>query len=61
MTAVQKHAAELSDVMAHDRDAMHQSPLHEVRDYRPYSAGRDTDEPRHSTAHESSRGRRRRR
>jgi hypothetical protein len=55
MTAVQNRVAELSDEIAHDREAMHQGPLHEVRDYRTYSSP-NTDEPRQSPA----RGRRRR-
>ena len=63
MTAVEKHAAELSEAMAHDREALRQSPLHEVRDYRPYAPEDETDEPRVSAPapRESSRRRRRRR
>jgi len=60
MTALQKRAAELSEAMAHDREALRYSPLHEVRDYRPYSSARDTDAPRLTVARESSRRRRRR-
>ena len=56
MTAVQNRAAELSNEIAHHREAMQQSPLHEVRDYRTYSS-LNTDEPRQSPA----RGRRRHR
>ena len=55
MTSVQNRVAELSNEIAHDRDAMQQSPLHEVRDYRTYSSF-TMDEPRQSSA----RGRRRR-
>lgn len=36
MSALESNAAELSDVMAHDRAAMRQGPLHQVRDYRVY-------------------------
>jgi hypothetical protein len=45
MSALESSAAELSDVMAHDRAAMRQGPLHQVRDYRVYShtlAARDS-------------------
>jgi hypothetical protein len=62
MSAVQSHAAELSDAMAHDRAAMRQTPLHEVRDYRTYSGSETYQpaEPRRSVARESTRRRRRR-
>ena len=59
MTAVQNNAAELSNAMAHDREALHQGPLQSVRDYRPYSSHL-TDEPSHATASDRARGRRRR-
>jgi hypothetical protein len=62
MSAVQRRAAEFSDAMAHDRDAMHHTPLHEVRDYRTYSGSETYQpaEPRRSVARESTRRRRRR-
>jgi len=59
MTAVQKHTAELSEAMAHDREALRYSPLHEVRDYRPYSPADESDEPRVRAARQSSSRRRR--
>jgi hypothetical protein len=62
MSALQSHAAELSDAMAHDREAMRHTPLHAVRDYRTYS-GSETyrpAEPRRTVARESTRRRRRR-
>ena len=61
MAAVQKDAAEVSEAMAHDREALRSSPLDEVRDYRPYAPEDETDEPRVSAPRESSRRRRRRR
>jgi hypothetical protein len=63
MSAVQSHAAELSDAMAHDRAAMRQTPLHEVRDYRTYSGSEMYHQPtetRRPVARESARRRRRR-
>ena len=42
MSAVQDHASRLVDEMAHDRESMRQSPLQEVRDYRPYYPPDDT-------------------
>ena len=60
MTAVQKRAAELSEALAHDREALRCGPLQEVRDYRPYSPEEETDEPRMPARRESSRRRRRR-
>jgi hypothetical protein len=69
MSALESHVAELSDAMAHDRAAMRQGPLDEVRDYRLHpdasaSASRrshspDTPEPRRSDVRESPRRRRR--
>ena len=60
MTALQNNTAELSQAIRHDREALHQSPLHEVRDYRPYSATHQEAESRRSAVRESSRRRRRR-
>jgi len=60
MTALQNHATELSEAMMHDREALHQSPLHEVRDYRTYSGTNEAAESRRSVARASSRRRRRR-
>jgi len=58
MSTLQSHARELSEAMAHDREALRQSPLHEVRDYRLYP---DTDirGSRRSENRDSSRRRRR--
>ena len=60
MSVLQSHAAELSDVMAHDRESLRHSPLHAVRDYRPYSVPDYEPQPRSSVARDSSRRRRRR-
>lgn len=37
MTGLEHRAAELSEELKHDRDAMHWGPLHEVRDLRTIS------------------------
>jgi hypothetical protein len=37
ISKLENSAAELSDAMAHDREALKQGPLHEVRDFRLYS------------------------
>jgi hypothetical protein len=64
MSELESHAAELSDVIAHDRAAIRQGPLDEVRDYRVYSHAiarheiDDTPAPRRSVR-ESPRRRRR--
>jgi len=60
ISAVEGQRERLADEMAHDREAMHRTPLHEVRDYRPYSPPREV-EPRSSARDSSSRRRRRRR
>src|SRR5262249_19320869 len=36
ISAVEGQRERLADEIAHDREAMHRTPLHEVRDYRPY-------------------------
>ena len=65
MSALESNAAELSDVMAHDRAAMRQGPLDEVRDYRVYSHAiarhetGDTPAPRRAEGRNSPRRRRR--
>ena len=60
MSALQSHTSKLSDVMAHDREALRQSPLHDVRDYRLYPDPReDTRGSRRSESRDSSRRRRR--
>ena len=65
MSALEAHTAELSDAMAHDRAAMRQGPLHQVRDYRLYSDAstaaepHDTHEPPRSALRDSPRRRRR--
>ena len=59
MSAVQGQAERLANEMAHDREAMHHGPLHEVRDYRPYSS--HTVSHSTSSARDSSPRRRRRR
>jgi len=67
ISALESHAAELSDAMAHDRAAMRQGPLHDVRDYRLYedaavsgrSHSHDTSESRRSDVRNSVRRRRR--
>lgn len=51
MTAVEGQSERLANEMAHDREAMHHGPLHDVRDYRTYS--RPTERER-ATARESS-------
>ena len=63
MSAVQGESERLADEMAHDREAMHHGPLHEVRDYRPYSSHTVSHTVSHSTssARDSSPRRRRRR
>ena len=48
MSALQSHAAELSDVMAHDRELLRQNPLHEIRDYRSCSVPDYEPKPRSS-------------
>jgi hypothetical protein len=52
MTAVETQSERLANEMAHDREAMHHGPLHDVRDYRTYS--RPTERDRASTARDSS-------
>jgi hypothetical protein len=62
MSALESSAAELSDVMAHDRAAMRQGPLDEVRDYRVYSHREEENEtpaPRRAEGRDSPRRRRR--
>ncbi|OLC50172.1 MAG: hypothetical protein AUH43_05730 [Acidobacteria bacterium 13_1_40CM_65_14] len=59
MSTLQSHAAELTDVMAHDREALRQSPLHDVRDYRLYRDTLDAPASRPSAPRDSSRRRRR--
>jgi len=65
MTALESHAAELSDAMAHDRAALRQGPLHQVRDYRLYSESTSLESnafpsPRRTEVRDSPRRRRRR-
>ena len=61
MSAVQGQSERLANEMAHDREAMHYSPLHEVRDYRPYSSNSESHSHATSSARDSSSRRRRRR
>jgi hypothetical protein len=58
MSAVESNAQRLADEIAHDRESMHHSPLHEVRDYRTYSG--PSESSRESSVRDSSRGKRRR-
>jgi hypothetical protein len=51
MTAVEGQSERLANEMAHDREAMHHGPLHDVRDYRTYS--RPTEQER-ATVRDSS-------
>lgn len=65
MSQVRNETDELADLIAHEREVMRQSPLHEVRDYRTYPTEhslRDQapDSTRRSTARNTSRRRRRR-
>lgn len=62
MSAVERNSERLADEMAHDRESMHHSPLHDVRDYRTYSrptAATARDSARHSSSGASRRRRRR--
>jgi hypothetical protein len=52
MSAVEAQSERLANEMAHDREALHQGPLHEVRDYRTYSRPTQHDPP--ATARDSS-------
>lgn len=63
MSEMHNRAAEVSETIERDREALRQSPLHEVRDYRPYAADTSEDsepEPTNrATVSDSSRRRRR--
>lgn len=52
MSAVEVQSERLASEIAHDREAMHQGPLDEVRDYRTYS--RPTEQKPAATARDSS-------
>jgi hypothetical protein len=60
MSAVEGQSERLANEMAHDREAMHHSPLHDVRDYRTYSPSPAESEPVPSARDSSPRRRRRR-
>ena len=59
MSAVEGRSQQLADEMAHYREAMHHSPLHDVRDYRTYSQPSDSERA-HTSSDSSSRRRRNR-
>jgi hypothetical protein len=60
ITQVQNRTADLANEIARDRELLHYSPLHEVRDYRLYRS-EDDREPHRAHADDAPRRRGRRR